>query len=401
MPEAKFTSAYTGQQVESAIKKALPLDTFEHVSDEVINEKDFHILWKVTPNNSNIVSGVTIHPETGCICEVVSTNGELTLRTLSISAGDGLTDGEDFSNARIISHATTTPVSAAPVKVGYDKFGHVVIGAALGTTSAGAHEHDVTSTIPASSFLTSASGNSTKISLNKTTETFVKSYPGVTSNLVTATITGTNGTVTASKATAGTTKDVAKAGEAVTVATKATNATTVGNANVGIATDVVTGVKSATATTTAMEATYDSDTNCLIFSVGTVTPTVTLNTTSITPATASTTTIYGCGTNTSVIPAVANGTITPYTFAEVTAAKAADTATTVATGVISTTGTGDAVLTGLGTAITDTAIKTATVQSGTTGDVTVVTEVKSDKNSAAISINGTAASAGAHAHEVE
>lgn len=44
MPQAKFTSAYTGQQVESAIKKALPLETFEHVSDEAINGKVFHIL---------------------------------------------------------------------------------------------------------------------------------------------------------------------------------------------------------------------------------------------------------------------------------------------------------------------------------------------------------------------
>jgi hypothetical protein len=44
MPQAKFTSAYTGQQVESAIRKALPLDSFEHVSDEVINGKVFHVL---------------------------------------------------------------------------------------------------------------------------------------------------------------------------------------------------------------------------------------------------------------------------------------------------------------------------------------------------------------------
>jgi hypothetical protein len=44
MPEAKFTSAYTGQQVESAIRKALPLDSFEHASDEVINGTVFHIL---------------------------------------------------------------------------------------------------------------------------------------------------------------------------------------------------------------------------------------------------------------------------------------------------------------------------------------------------------------------
>ena len=29
MPDAKFTSVYTGQQVESAIKRALSLKTFE------------------------------------------------------------------------------------------------------------------------------------------------------------------------------------------------------------------------------------------------------------------------------------------------------------------------------------------------------------------------------------
>lgn len=443
------------------------------------------------------------------------------LKTISISAGDGLTGGGDLSQNRTISHATKTAVSAAPVKVGYDQFGHVVIGAALGTASAGAHEHGVTSTIPADSFLTSASGTTKKISLNKTTETFVKSYPGVTSNLVTATITGTNGTVTASKATAGTAKDVAKAGTAVvygkanvgeakTVATRASAQTTVGdanvgteisivgidgsttaskatagtavnvattdtaktvatltnanlvvgNANVGTAQNVATSVKSATATTTAMKAAYDSATECLTFSVGTVTPSVTLNTTSITPAAsastklssaigttsvtpakangtitpytfadvtvpvaadatvfnpavASTTKIYGVGGTVSIapavdapstqtiVPAVSNGTITPYTFADVTAAKVADAATTVATGKVATTGTGDALLTGLGTAVTDTAIKTATVQSGTNGDVTVVTEVKSGKNASAVSISGTAASAGAHTHEVE
>lgn len=74
MPQAKFTSAYTGQQVESAIKKALPLESFEHISDEAINGRVFHILWKVTPTTSNTVSGFTVHPETGRICEVFSNN---------------------------------------------------------------------------------------------------------------------------------------------------------------------------------------------------------------------------------------------------------------------------------------------------------------------------------------
>lgn len=443
------------------------------------------------------------------------------LKTITISAGDGLTGGGNLTANRTIAHATKTAVSAAPVKVGYDKFGHVVIGGALSTAENGAHTHTVTSTIPASSFLTSASGSTTKIGVSKTTDTFVKSYPGVTSKLVTTTITGTNGTVTASKATAGEAVAVATVGDAVvygkadvgeskTVATRASSQTTVGNANVGseisiigvdgsttaskatagtavsvakvgtaktvatlsnsnavignanvgTALNVATSVKSATATTTAMKAAYDATTECLTFSVGAVTPTVTLNTSSITPAATSTTKIssaigttsvapavdngtitpytftnvtvpvaadatvfnpavtsttkiYGVGGTATVtsavaapdtqtiIPAVANGTITPYTFADVTAAKVASAATTIATGKIATTGTGDSLLTGLGTASTASALTGASIASGTSGDVTVVTSVSSAKNSAAVSISGSAASAGAHKHDVE
>ena len=443
------------------------------------------------------------------------------LKTITISAGDGLTGGGNLTANRTIAHATKTAVSAAPVKVGYDKFGHVVIGGALSTAENGAHTHTVTSTIPASSFLTSASGSTTKIGVSKTTDTFVKSYPGVTSKLVTTTITGTNGTVTASKATAGEDIAVATVGDAVvygkanvgeskTVATRASSQTTVGNANVGseisiigvdgsttaskatagtavsvakvgtaktvatlsnsnavignanvgTALNVATSVKSATATTTAMKAAYDATTECLTFSVGAVTPTVTLNTSSITPAATSTTKIssaigttsvapavdngtitpytftnvtvpvaadatvfnpavtsttkiYGVGgtatvtsavaapTDQTIIPAVANGTITPYTFTDVTAAKVASAATTIATGKIATTGTGDSLLTGLGTASTASALTGASIASGTSGDVTVVTSVSSAKNSAAVSISGSAASAGAHKHDVE
>jgi hypothetical protein len=94
MPQAKFTSAYTGQQVESAIKKALPLESFAHASDEVINGKVFHILWKVTPTTSNQVSGFTVHPETGKLCEVYSNNKVYTLHSY-------LTDGDYISTSDI------------------------------------------------------------------------------------------------------------------------------------------------------------------------------------------------------------------------------------------------------------------------------------------------------------
>lgn len=451
------------------------------------------------------------------------------LKTITISAGTWLTGGGDLSANRTISHAQHSDgaASAAPVKVGRDAYGHVEIGGALTTAENGAHTHSVSSSIPASTFLTSASGTTTKISVNKSDDTFVKSYPGVTSKLVTTTITGTNGTVTASKATAGDDVEVAKAGDAVvygtanvgtavTVATRAssqttvgnanvgtqisitgvdgsttaskatagtavpvakvgtavtvakrdTTAKTIGNANVGTAKTVATGLKSATAAVSnynAYTASYDAAEECLSLSAATltVTPTVTLNTTSITPAEASSSTIYGCsssdasvtpavsngeiipwsftdvtvpvaasatvfnpatssstkiygvGGTTSIapavaapstqtiVPAVANGTITPYTFATVTAAKVADASTIVATGTISTTGTGDSLLTSLGTATTAKALTAATIKSGTTGDVTVVTEVKSGKNSAAVSISGTAAEAGKHNHDVE
>lgn len=77
MPDAKFTSAYTGREVESAIKKALPLESFEHSSDEVINGKVFHVLWKVKPTTVNYVSGFSINPENGRLVEVYSAAGDL------------------------------------------------------------------------------------------------------------------------------------------------------------------------------------------------------------------------------------------------------------------------------------------------------------------------------------
>ena len=76
MPDAKFTSVYTGQQVESAIRRALSLKTFEfeHISDELIGGTVYHILWKNTPTETNQASGFTIHPTTGVLCEVISIN---------------------------------------------------------------------------------------------------------------------------------------------------------------------------------------------------------------------------------------------------------------------------------------------------------------------------------------
>ena len=86
-----------------------------------------------------------------------------------------------------------------------------------------------------------------------------------------------------------------------TTASKATKGSAINVATTGTAKDVATSVKTATATTDAYTATYNETDECLVLSAATVTPSVTLNTTSVTPA-------------------VANGTITPYSFEDVTVA---------------------------------------------------------------------------------
>ena len=74
MPEAKFTSVFTGQQVESAIRKALSLNTFEfeHASDEIIGGVVFHVFWLTAPTDTNQVKGFAIHPSNGKLYEVYS-----------------------------------------------------------------------------------------------------------------------------------------------------------------------------------------------------------------------------------------------------------------------------------------------------------------------------------------
>ena len=74
MPAAKFTSIYSGQQIESAIKKALALNTFEfeYISDVLINGVVFHTYWINTPTEDNQVKGFSMHPTTGKLYEIYS-----------------------------------------------------------------------------------------------------------------------------------------------------------------------------------------------------------------------------------------------------------------------------------------------------------------------------------------
>ena len=241
----------------------------------------------------------------------------------------------------------------------------------------------------------SASAKYAKVSTGN--DTFVKSYPGATSKLVTTSITpagtavsvinsvtpstgsvtGVSGSTTASKATAGTAIAVAKVGTSTTVATGLQGGSVTAGSKASWSASVTDGV--------------------LSFSFTQNTPTA------VTLPTAKTT---------SITPAVSGGNITPYTFADVTVPKAASAATTVVTGVstdstdvatvgtaktvatgsLSSTGTGSSVMTGLGTATTAKALTSASLATGTSSDgihtgddVTVETQTLSG------TISGTAA----------
>jgi len=329
----------------------------------------------------------------------------------------------------------------------YLKKGTTYSGAAL---SAGGHSHTVT--VPTVSVETTkklgATATGTAVGANGT-DSFVKSYPGATSKLVTTSVTGVSGTTTASKATAGT---------AVTVAKRASSQTTVGNANVGtavsipnvtastdvpatnIATPEVTTVKqvdkitagtaasftqgskaswSATVTNGVLSFSFTANGNDS-FTANTPTAVTTANVTgvvrstastpsaiavtaskttlgtaiSVTPATTSTTKIYGCGDTAS---------ITPYTFEDVDVPVAAEAATTVATGSLSATASGASVMTGLGTpakadALTGvkvTAQPTITITEAITNTGPVNEHTTVTSNSASTSTDG------AHTHDVK
>ena len=307
--------------------------------------------------------------------------------------------------------------------------------------SAGSHKHTVTvPTVTKTTTKLSASVGNVAVGANGTA-TVVKSYPGVSSKLVTATIVPAVANGTASKATAGTavTYGNANVGTAVSVGTSLGGTKTFVTSAIKSATlDVVTtakegyqavvtgatmptlggtktfvtGVNTGTAASWSAQVSNDgvlsfnwtANTPSTSAGTGTVslnagsattkyikvntanasTSTVTLNTTSITPAAAST------------------SKITPYTFTDVSVAKVG-TGVTVATGALASDGAGSSVLTGLGTASTATVLTgvkvstqpTVTLVSDATGDVEVVSKVTVNSTTANTSETG------AHTHNVK
>ena len=321
-------------------------------------------------------------------------------------------------------------------------------GAAL---SNGAHTHSVTinTVTKDGTKKLGATASGTAVGADGT-DTFVKSYPGATSKLVTTSIKGVSGTTTVSKVIAGT---------AVTVGKRAASATTVGNANVGTAVSIpnVTGNSNVNATniaspavktikevdtvtagtaasfTQGAKASWSASVNSSgtlsfswttngtdSFTANTPTAVTTTNTTGVVRSTAATpsasavsATKVTLGTAISVTPAVASETeiygvgdtasITPYTVESVTVATANANATIVATGSLNASGGGATVMTGLGTATTADALTgvkvttqpTITITENTTNTGPVNEHITTGTTTATTTENG------AHTHNIK
>lgn len=352
--------------------------------------------------------------------------GSYALKTVKITAGDGLTGEGTLQDKEIkIAHKTTgaavTDIGAYAIAT--DQFGHVTQTRELeaSTSSAGNHTHSVsgsgTITVPK----VSATSNK-KLSLSVKDANFLSSVKTTTANLVTTSITpaaagGTikpavavdeanrptktvYSTVTASKATEG---------DPITYGTanRAETSTNVGNANLGKTGPVAINTKvdgKIVADRHVYDVSYDEGTSCLTFTA------LGLETADITQAATSTTYIYGAETSTA--------TFTPYTFADVTAshitentavdvAKAGTavnvatvgTAIDVATGRLSSTAAGDSLLTAI-TPESAKAVTTASIVDTEDTGVAFVSDITISSENKNVDITGSASEAGAHTHPV-
>ena len=282
------------------------LDTYdEYVPVGTTGSKNWEKLGDTQIDLSDVVTNVALNKSTDKVLGEATTFAN---STSSVSFSGGTTDV-------VLGEATTftssTPTITVTPSTTYIK------GTASGTA-------------------VGANGTATPITgyPDVTTDTFVKSVSAETGkNLVTTTITGTNGTESVSKVT----KTASKL-----VTTSVPNVTSAGSASTW---SFAMGTGSASET--------------LIISGGnSVAPTLGTAITAATGAVAS----NGAGSD----------VVTAVTISDKTVAKVAASATTVATGATSTTGTGDAVVTG----VTIGSSGTALTGLGTPTTATVLTGVK-------------------------
>lgn len=191
---------------------------------------------------------------TGTAWELLGDADSYALKSIKVNAGHHLSGGGDLSGDITISHSGFGTAQETNVikSIDIDECGHVRSNKEITVMSGGGsiHDHSTSTTIPANTYVTEVNHTDTKLSVTPTTAKVLKTIPGAFGNLDTTQITGVSGSTTASKATAQTAKDVAKAGspvrygtadvgtEVTGLAKRAATATTVGNAN--IASDATT-----------------------------------------------------------------------------------------------------------------------------------------------------------------
>jgi hypothetical protein len=239
----------------------------------------------------------------------------------------------------------------------------------------------------------SASAKYAKVSTGN--DTFVKSYPGSTSKMVTASVTPAGAaTAVVSSVTPSTGSVTGVSGS--TKASKATAADALAGAKVGTAVTVATGLNAGSVTAGKAASWSASVTGGVLeFSFSANTPTAvtlpTAKTTSITPAAALSIPQYTFS-DVTVPKAASATTVVTGVSSETTDVATVGTAVTVATGALASSGAGASVMTGLGTATTAKALTSASLAAGTSSDgvhtgddVTVETQTLSG------AISGTAA----------
>ena len=392
--------------------------------------------------------------------------------TLTAAAGDTTTfyfvyDGDGTTDS-YIEYVTNGTIWEALGKADVDLTNYMQKGVTYtaAALSAGAHDHTVT--IPTISVdktkKLGASASGTAVGADGT-DTFVKSYPGATSKLVTTTITGVSGSTTASKATEGTAFNAVKTvsissndstatgrvayisavsspslGGQTAVPTDAIKSVTLAS-NDSTATGRIAYTESVTAPSLGGTKTFNTDAIKSASLTGTTTfavqPTVTdgvleFTTASVgistTAASTGTVTISGGTGTTKYLSASGNAattanvtisggtgttkylgvgttteSVTPYTFADVTVPTAASTATTVATGSLNANGAGASVMTGLGTATTASALTGVKVTAQPSITITEDTTNTGPVNehTTTSTTSATTSNTGAHTHDVK
>ena len=82
---AVFTSSYTGQQMEDALKNAISLATT--VTQVTIDSTTYNVLWEVTPTSGNDVYGLAVHPTDGKLYRIRNNHGTYSAQVYGAGGG--------------------------------------------------------------------------------------------------------------------------------------------------------------------------------------------------------------------------------------------------------------------------------------------------------------------------